>query len=363
MKKLYLDSPQKYPLPTVVPVVLVWTFMLLVPVMFFRPMELVDHFPLEDLARYYVPLILAGTIFTVNQYFLVPRYFSTKKHGRFIFFNLMLFLLLLVVREVTFYFVEGEYVHGIDYFVNNYSFSGARGKMDRGIVGTIIFIVSAYIISAICALFSSSVDRTMKAFVSRDQEQARLQYELSFLKNQLSPHFLFNTLNNISALMTFDPKRAEASMNKLSQLLRVMLYQSSNEMIEVGEDIGVLEKYADLERLRLDSSVDFKFEVDIDDPHAMIAPLVAMPLMENIMKHCLNPDGPSFAHVKITLKEGILLFHGENSDFPRKSKPNSSGLGLSTFTKRLELIYPKAHRYWVKRENGVYVSNLEIKLE
>ena len=197
----------------------------------------------------------------------------------------------------------------------------------------------------------------------REKRRTEMAYELTFLKQQLSPHFLFNTLNNITSLIRFDPGLAENSMTKLSQLLRMMLYQTSDQYISVKEDVEILEKYADLERLRLDESFDLKFEVNLENPQAQVVPLMMMPLMENAMKHCLNPDGISFAHIYIEQKNGELYFRAENSNFPRKSKSKSSGLGLATFLKRLELMYKDRYTYTTKVENGVYVSELKVKLE
>jgi LytS/YehU family sensor histidine kinase len=203
----------------------------------------------------------------------------------------------------------------------------------------------------------------VRAFILREQKRSELQYELDFLKNQLSPHFLFNTLNNISALIQIDPKRAESSMNKLSQLLRMMLYQVKDKYITLQEDVDILQKYADLEKLRLDESFDFVFDVKLDNPNMMIEPLLMMPLMENAMKHCVNPNGKSFAHITITQASGDLHFHSENSNFPRKSSRKGSGLGLSTFEKRLDLIYPDAYTYSVNIVDGVYISDLVIQLK
>ena len=197
----------------------------------------------------------------------------------------------------------------------------------------------------------------------REKRRTEMAYELTFLKQQLSPHFLFNTLNNITSLIRIDPGLAENSMTKLSQLLRMMLYQTSDQYISVKEDVEILEKYADLERLRLDESFDLKFEVTLENPQAQVVPLMTMPLMENAMKHCLNPDGKSFAHIYIEQKNGELYFRAENSNFPRKSKSKSSGLGLATFQKRLELMYKDRYTYTTKVEDGVYISELKVTLE
>jgi len=152
-------------------------------------------------------------------------------------------------------------------------------------------------------------------------------------------------------------------MNKLSQLLRMMLYQVKDKYITLKEDVDILQKYADLEKLRLDENFDFVFNVKLENPNLMIEPLLMMPLMENAMKHCVNPNGKSFAHITITQAGDVLHFHSENSNFPRKSSRKGSGLGLSTFEKRLDLIYLDAYTYSVNIVDGVYISDLVIQLK
>jgi LytS/YehU family sensor histidine kinase len=88
-----------------------------------------------------------------------------------------------------------------------------------------------------------------------------------------------------------------------------------------------------------------------------------MPLMENAMKHCVNPEGNSFAHIKIVQKGNTISFVSENSNFPRKAKPNASGLGLSTFKKRLELMYSGCYQYKAGVEGDAYKTELKVKLK
>ena len=218
-------------------------------------------------------------------------------------------------------------------------------------------------VSFVCitsVLYNIVLRQTLKAFLQREKKNVELQYELDFLKNQLSPHFLFNTLNNISALITIDPKRAEESMAKLSKLLRVMLYQTSDATIPITEDLDILQKYAELEKLRLDEKYDMKFNIDLEDENFQIAPLVAMPLVENAIKHSVNPNGESFAHISIVQKGNQVTIETENSNFPRKAKSNAGGLGLATFKKRLELLYPSHYKYETQLDGNVYRSKLEI---
>ena len=194
----------------------------------------------------------------------------------------------------------------------------------------------------------------------REKRRVALQYELDFLKSQLSPHFLFNTLNNITSLISFDPKLAELSMTKLSQLLRVMLYQAGDKNIALKDDLDVLQKYAELEKLRLDDKFQLSFETDIEKPNMMVEPLLVMPLVENAMKHCVDPKGGGFARIYVQQKENELYVKVENSNFPRKAKPNAGGLGLSTLKKRLELLYAGHYSYNARVEGETYIAELNI---
>ena len=149
-------------------------------------------------------------------------------------------------------------------------------------------------------------------------------------------------------------------MAKLSKLLRVMLYQTSDATIPITEDIDILQKYAELEKLRLDEKYDMKFSIDLEDENFQIAPLIAMPLVENAIKHSVNPNGESFAHISIVQKGNQVTIETENSNFPRKAKSNAGGLGLATFKKRLELLYPSHYKYETRLDGNVYRSKLEI---
>ena len=360
-RQLFAASPDKYPLPSWKPFALVWLFMLIFPLMFARPAEPGQTVSLWDLMQFYIPLVITGIVFSLNQYILVARYFVRKKYKRYFFWNAAIILFCLFCREAIYYVMEGESSHGIVYFFTTYCFSSSRYH-SMSILGVILFVVVVYIVCAMCVLFNMSMRRTMLAFVNRDREHTKLQYELDFLKNQLSPHFLFNTLNNISALISLDPSKAEKSMAKLSQLLRVMLYQTGDEKISIKEDVEILEKYADLEKLRLDPSFDFRMDVEIEDENRKIEPLLCMPIMENALKHCINPKGGSFAHIKIQQHGRQLIFESENSNFPRKAKPKAGGLGLATFKKRLDMLYMDRYEYTTDIEGEVYRCSLKIQL-
>ena len=365
VRKLLKDEREliQFPIPLFVPAFFIWLFMIVFPlVLIMDPSnESKTSVNVNSLIAYYFPLLCTLFIFFLNQKFLVPSFIFKKRYAIYFTCNAILVFAALFFREVTLFWIERSPNDGFAYFFEDYCFSSLKGHF--GYATVLVFVILVVIVCLICVFYQLMVRQIVRAFILREQKRMGLQYELDFLKNQLSPHFLFNTLNNISALIQIDSKRAESSMNKLSQLLRVMLYQVKDKYITLLEDVDILQKYADLEKLRLDESFDFVFDVKLENPNTMIEPLLMMPLMENAMKHCVNPNGKSFAHVSITQSGDVLHFHSENSNFPRKSTHKNGGLGLSTFEKRLDLMYLDAHEYSVNIVDNIYISDLILHLK
>lgn len=350
-----------YPIPPFVPLLLIWLFVMLFPLATFLDPAVITSPKINarGVVGFYVPLITTTLIFLINQKFLVPSCIFKKHYIPFVIHNALLVIGAIFVREVAFFLIERNPGEGITYFFTSYCFSNMKGG-HFSFITVILFSILVGFVCGISVLYNIVLRHTLRAFIQREQKNMALQYELDFLKNQLSPHFLFNTLNNISALIQFDPKRAEESMAKLSKLLRVTLYQTSDRTIPIKEEIDILRKYADLEKLRLDSSYDLQFNVELEDENFQIAPLIAMPLVENTIKHSVNPNGKSFAHISIEQKGNTAIFRTENSNFPRKKKSNEGGLGLATFKKRLDLLYNGRYEYKTETVDGTYKATLTI---
>ena len=354
------EKDSQYPIPTFVLMILIWMFILLFPlILLLDPTYPMTQLSVINLAGYYLPLLATFLTFLVNQRYLVPKCFFRKRYVVFFAGNALILFISLLGREIFYFLIQRKAGEGIVDFFSN---AGAvRGHFSVWTV--LVFVIALAFICFVCILISMFMRLIIRAFILREKKRSTLEYELKFLKNQLSPHFLFNTLNNITSLIRIDPDLAETSMTKLSQLIRVMLYQTGDKYISLKEDVGILEKYAELEKLRHDDSFDFKFEYELENPDCQVEPLLMMPLMENAMKHCVNPEGKSFAHIKITQKGDELSFVSRNSNFPRKAKPNASGLGLSTFKKRLELMYSGRYQYNAGVEGDAYKTELKVELK
>lgn len=369
LEKLLRDVVERegrmtFPIPTFVLPLLVMAFILVFPTMFLLDPNYSSesNYNLRSLVNFYYPLFSMIAIFSLNQKFLVPDCIFRKHYFLYFVYNSLMIAVFSFLREVVMFLIDRTPDNTWGYFFTEYCYSSIKNHFSYWTIVSMLVLVS--IVCLISVSYHLVARQFLKAFILREQSRTKVQYELDFLKNQLSPHFLFNTLNNISALIQIDSKRAENAMTELSKLLRVMLYQTADEAISLEEDVEILRMYGNLEKLRLDESFDYQFNVNVENPKLMIPPLMAMPLMENALKHSKNPKGKSFAHISIEQSGNELVFRAENSNFPRvsHSPKKSSGLGLSTFQKRLELLFPDQAEYQAYVEDGVYHSILKATL-
>lgn len=356
------EMQRSFPIPGLLVGVLVWMFILLFPlVLVMSPQPGQTPIDWISILNFYVPLFGTLAVFLVNQRLVVPKLFFRKKYLSFFAANVLMLIFILWLRESYIFCVVREPGDSWSTFFSSFAFSQARNHFNFKVV--LSFIIVVIFVCASCILISVFSRQIVRAFILREKKRMALQYELDFLKSQLSPHFLFNTLNNITSLISIEPKLAEQSMTKLSQLLRVMLYQTGDKYITLKEDVDILQKYAELEKLRLEENFDLTFTTELNNSKVLVEPLMLMPLVENAMKHCVNPKGNSFAHIFIKQQDNEVYVKVENSNFPRKAKNNAGGLGLSTLQKRLQLLYKDRYDYKVQVEGEVYRAELRILLD
>ncbi|HSQ41044.1 MAG TPA: histidine kinase [Fibrobacteraceae bacterium] len=194
-------------------------------------------------------------------------------------------------------------------------------------------------------------------------ENEHLRSELSYLKLQLSPHFLFNTLNNIYALAGLAPEKAQIAVHHLSKMLRYLLYETDTDTVPIQGEVAFLESYIQLMRLRLPAHVSLFVDMKVEDEQAPIAPLLSLPLIENAFKHGVHPVEPSRINILLQEKDHDLNLRILNSNYPKTDLDHSgSGLGLSNLAKRLELLYHGLFRYHVSPNPNEYVVELSIHL-
>ena len=200
----------------------------------------------------------------------------------------------------------------------------------------------------------------------REAEKSRTEAELKNLRNQLNPHFLLNTLNNIYALIAFDADKAQTAVQELSRLLRHVLYDNQQNFVTLDKEMDFIRNYIELMRIRLSANVHVETKIDVrPDSRTEIAPLIFISLIENAFKHGISPTEPSFIRIHFSESPGEIHCEITNSYHPKSVADKSgSGIGLEQVRKRLELTYP-GHYDWqqgVSEDMKEYKSILIIKI-
>ena len=234
---------------------------------------------------------------------------------------------------------------------------------------------SHYLFTTIIYLFFTGASSTFRLVrdhmqadrMEREKRHENLKTELSFLRSQVSPHFMFNVLNNMVALARKKSDLLEPSLIKLSSLMRYMLYECNEKRVLLSKEVNYLQHYIDLERIRQGKNIQIALRIDGNLEDLSIAPLIFIPFLENSFKHGLSSTIKDEGYVRIQLqvKERHLRFHIENSK-PHKipmRDPNrpSGGIGLVNVHRRLNLLYPE--RYQLKIDDTPHVYSVELLLE
>jgi two-component sensor histidine kinase len=198
----------------------------------------------------------------------------------------------------------------------------------------------------------------------KEAEKEKLNSELAFLKNQISPHFFFNTLNNIYSLVETNTKDAQEAILKLSKLMRYLIYETEQGTTLLSREIEFMKHYIDLMKLRINQKVGLKVDFPKLREDIAIQPLLFIPFIENAFKHGISYRDQSFIRIKMQIDKGILLFTCDNSmgAHSESSLNSGSGIGLENITKRLALLYPGKHTLNITRTDNQYSISLEIMI-
>jgi len=193
-------------------------------------------------------------------------------------------------------------------------------------------------------------------------EKEKTDTELSLLKQQVNPHFFFNTLNNLYSLSLKQAPETPDTVLQLSELMRYVIYRAREETVELREEVKYLKDYLDLQRIRLYQDADIEFTVDLENPGLKVPPLLFIILVENAFKHGIEPAaGECFLELKLTEHDGVITFSGRNSVEPEAAaKVRSGGIGLQNLHRRLELLFPDAYELEIHEQPEEYSVRLSV---
>jgi two-component sensor histidine kinase len=233
-------------------------------------------------------------------------------------------------------------------------------------VGFSDYYFSAVFISAFF-LFLSTAFKFMKDWfvnekVRTNLENEKLTAELAFLKSQINPHFLFNTLNNIYSLAYQRSEKTPAAILKLSEIMRYMLYESNEELVELSKEISYLQNYIELQRLRFKHQAFVNLLITGEASNQRIMPLVLISFVENAFKHGVVTEQANPVEIFIQIEQDRIIFKVQNK-IAQVNKDESGGIGLLNVKRRLDLFYKDHYSLKIDQQTDFYTSELKLDLK
>ena len=320
-----------------------WAFMFLSPMQYMRG---TGTTMLQYVMNCMSPLLMM-VMFYANYKWLTPRYFVAGKHRYFFLINLAMIIIFAVVLHYWMDFTNTV-------FPPNSAVTRVPDALDA-----FLYVVRDVINFMICLKLAQQWMWADEAIKNADN--AKAQAELSNLRNQINPHFLLNTLNNIYALTAFDAPKAQEAIQELSKMLRHILYDYQQPTVPLKDETEFLQNYINLMRIRLPESVEITSKFTIASSNIEIAPMLFISLIENAFKHGVSPTEPSFIHITIEADEQQIVCDIQNSNHPKNADDHSGhGIGLQQVQRRLDLSYYKQYTWQrgVSEDGKTYYSKI-----
>lgn len=332
----------------------VWLMLFLSPLMFSHEQTI----SLVRVAAFSIFPLCMMTVFYTNYLWLVPRYYIAHEERFYWIFNMIMILVLAVLMQLWMHLLHPLFP------------DDGRPHPEPSFLKQLLFVARNIFNLSVVLFIATSMEISSRWHQMEDEriemEAARKEAELANLRSQINPHFLLNTLNNIYALTAFDTEKAQKAIMELSKMLRHMLYDNQQNMVNLKEEIQFIGNYVNLMKLRLPQNVEVRFHSNYPEPcNIQVAPLIFISLVENAFKHGVSPTEKSFIDINISAEKDLLTCEIKNSNYPKTQQDRSGhGIGLQQVERRLNLSYPQ-RQTWKKgiTDNGKhYYSKIEIQL-
>jgi sensor histidine kinase YesM len=319
--------------------IMIWSVFLGLPLFVIR---IYNPFPEEEISRSVMyGVILVHTLligfYYFNFYFALPRLYFTRRYSLYfplLFLILLALILLLQIRP---------------------EFNPIPSGMTASRFIFIFSIVVRFIVVFLLSLGFSAYSRLRQA------EEEKLKTELSYLKSQINPHFLFNTLNSLYALSVKKSDAAPIAITRLSSIMRYVISEAKEDLVALDKELEYVRSYIELEKLRLTDKVNLDFSVSGETPGLQIAPFIFLPLIENAFKHGVSTTEQSDISIHLVTEKKKLTLTISNTRV-RTDKNKSNGLGLANMKKRLELLYAGHYSLNTEEELQTYKTRLILEL-
>ncbi len=305
-----------------------------------------DFFSLFAVSGY----IYQISTFYINYFIIMPLFFKKGKNLR-----LILSWILLIAYFIGLRYLIEEVLYLKWFGARNY-FEGT--PISYYIVDNLYYAASIIFPSVILYIIIHWMKVEKQQFALKE---TAVNAEVNFLKSQVNPHFVFNTLNNIYSLVYHKSDKALPAIERLSELMRYMTSETSASKISLTKEIKYIDSFLELESLRVNGEANVKFTVMGETDGVMIAPLLLIPFIENGFKHGVVTDANAPFIIQLEVKNITLNLY-TNNKINKSQKDSSSGIGLQNVQRRLDLIYPENYNLKTSKEGEHYICNLSINL-
>jgi two-component system, LytTR family, sensor kinase len=333
-----------------------WGVFILLPYLIMRqdqtPQAIaMEHNPYFIFIEFFTNAYLIA-FYYLNSLVLIPRLLANKR--------ILVYALIIVVLLVVYVYVP-EYIFRNFIFLHPQRPGGPPRHRFR------IFPLPGSAALFLLIFVISSGVKIIQQWFSAEQlkekaEKEKLRTELSLLKSQVNPHFLFNTLNNIYAMAITQSENTAGAVMKLSQIMRYILQDAESEFVPLQKDIEFLQRYIELQQFRLSDKVDIQFNITGGPDNLRIAPLLLIPFVENAFKYGVSAREKSRILMNIDIQGNIVTLSVENSKHAGTAalSKDNTGIGISNTRRRLALLYPDKHELTIQDTPEQFLVTLKI---
>ncbi len=287
-------------------------------------------------AYWLMPMVI---VYLVNFYVLVPLFYFRRRLWWFVGLNILL------VLACNYRFLNTDISSMPDYYQTGFS----------------SFMIISLLINVMAIAFALSIRYMIR---QQERKQKEVEAELAWLKNQINPHFLFNTLNNISSLAQIDGDETQEAIMQLSDLLRYAMYETNKPRVPISGEVEFMRNYIELMKLRCNEMTKVSSQFIVHSLQLEVAPLLFISLIENAFKHGMNSNAPATIDIRLEQQDDMLVFNCDNTNNPKPTKDRSgSGIGLDNTRRRLDLLYNGRYE-WEQTitPDNIYHLRITIKL-
>lgn len=341
--------------------ILIWSLIGFLMV-FFLPFTGHVILPVQFWIRQVIIFALIISLYYVNANFLVPRLLLNNQTMLFLLSGIavcLFFMMIIYGSERLFRLPDpAEFMRGN----SNFPAPPSKSPPPFNLFAALPFLFVLAISTSIKSIQKWQEDRQSRILL----EQDKISTELAYLKSQINPHFFFNTLNNIYALMHTDIEASKKSLHTLSRMMRYLLYDTQNERTLLTKELAFINDFVNLMKLRLPDNVSVICDTPVFEEDYTMHPMLFLPFIENAFKHGVDLSGPSVIEIGIRVDAGVVNLCVINTFIPSSNRIISieKGIGVNNTKRRLDLLYPGRHNLNVDYlvDNNIFKVDLTIQL-